>query len=99
MILSSTGRAGKFKGDALKDQLAEPVLVFVSEVFAGGTPRIQGLNFEQVLNFRINYLKLPTSSFYLKLLFDLIKEVFQSSSLWLIQRIMFFLTALEVLDM
>lgn len=64
MILSSTGRAGKFKGDALKDQLAEPVLVFVSEVFAGGTPRIQGLNFEQVLNFRID----PHNNFMAKVL-------------------------------
>lgn len=64
-----------------------------------GAPKILRLDFERVLNFRINYLKLPTSRFYLKLLFDLIKEVSQSSGLWLVQKIIFFLTTLEILDM
>lgn len=71
----------------------------MSEVFAVGTPKVLCSDFERVLNFRINYLKLPTSRFYLKLLFDLIKEYSQSSSLWLLQRIIFSLTSLEVLDM
>ena len=79
MILPSPGRAGKFKGDALKDQLGETSSgFFVNEIFAGGTPKILCPNFEQVLNFRINYHKLPTRSFCLNLLFDLIKEVFAS---------------------
>ena len=43
--------------------------------FAGGTSKILCPDFEQVLHFRISYLKLPTSSFSLKLLFDLIKKV------------------------
>ena len=79
MILPSPGRAGKFKGDGLKDQLGETSSgFFVNEIFSGGTPKILCPNFEQVLNFRINYHKLPTRSFCLKLLFDLIKEVFTS---------------------